>query len=341
MSKGFELNGPTSSPLHLRFILNTFYSGPQAWFFMADDRGYFRDEGLVIEFSEGDTLANAVPRLADGRYDVGYGDMNALVELAAARPDDAPVAVFAMHNRAPYTIAVPAAGPARVPADLAGRRLVTHPNDAAWRMFPEFCRACGLDRSQVSIDVSDLPHRELIPMVLEGRWDGIFGFVNTLAAQAIEAGLDPTHSLRHFEWRHHVPSLYGAALMVTRSLLRTNPQAVGGLVRAVNRGLHDTVADVDAAIESVARRNPALDRNANRARLAGTLKLEMGHPEGATIGIGAIDPARLAEAATLIAGAKSLPSIASPARLFDASFLPPPSDRVRSLAERSAAADTR
>lgn len=321
-----------AAPLRLRFILNTFYSGPQAWFFMADDRGYFRDEGLAVDFSEGDTLANAVPKLADGLYDAGYGDLNALVECAAARPDDAPVAVFAMHNRSPYTIAVAADSPLRTPGDLAGRRLVTHPNDAAWRMFPEFCAACGIDASTLQIEVSALPHRELVPMVLQGRWDGIFGFVNTLGAQTIEAGLDPARVLRHFEWQHHVPSLYGAALMVTRRLLQTQPQAVAGLVRAVNRGLQDTVADIDAAIDAVARRNPALDRAANRARLAGTLQLEMGHPEGATLGIGAVDPARLRTTVALMARSKALARLPAAEQLFDASFLPPVGERVHSLA---------
>jgi NitT/TauT family transport system substrate-binding protein len=320
------------APQRLRFILNTFYSGPQAWFFVADDKGYFREEGLVVEFTEGDTLANAVPRLADGLYDAGYGDMNALVECAASRPEDAPVAVFAMHNRSPYTIAVPAAGLVLAPQDLVGTRLVTHPNDAAWRMFPEFCAACGIDPASVSIEVSELPHKDIVPLMLAGRWDGLFGFVNTIGAQTIEAGLDPA-LLRHFEWQHHVPSLYGAALMVTPALRAEHPAAVAGLVRAVNRGLADTVADPDAAIAAVARRNPGLDRVANRARLVGTLGLEMAHPEGARIGIGAVNPERLAATAVLMALAKGLPSVPAAARLFDGGFLPPLDARVRTLAE--------
>jgi len=327
----------TAAPLRLRFILNTFYSGPQAWFFLAQDRGYFEEEGLAIDFTEGDTLANAVPKLADGLYDAGYGDLNALVEWASARPDDAPVAVYAMHNRSPYTIAVPAASGLRTPQDLAGRTLVTHPNDAAWRMFPEFCAACGIDIAQVAIETSTLAHRDIVPLLLAGRWDGLFGFVNTLNAQTLEAGLDPARVLRHFEWRHHVPSLYGAALMVTPALRRDHPQAVAGLVRAVNRGVADTVADIDAAIDAVARRNPAIDRAANRARLAGTLALEMGDAEGAVLGIGALDPLRLERTVALMARAKQLARPPAAARLFDPSFLPPLDQRVRSLSAMEAA----
>lgn len=322
----------TGAPVPLRFILNTFYSGPQAWFFLADDRGYFREEGLDIAFTEGDTLANAVPKLMTGAYDAGYGDMNALVEWASAHPEEAPVGVFAMHNRSPYTIAVPAAGQTLQPTDLAGLSLVTHPNDAAWRMFPEFCAACGIDASRVKIEVSDLPHREIVPRMLEGRWDGLFGFVNTIRAQTIEAGLDPDTALRHFEWQHWVPSLYGAAVMVTPALLRDHPSTVSGLVRAVNRGVVDAVADIDAAIDAVVRRNPAIDRAANRERLAGTLALEMAHPEGATLGIGAVDLARIAQTIALMARAKALAHPPSPERLFDGRFLPPVPERVTTLA---------
>jgi NitT/TauT family transport system substrate-binding protein len=318
--------------LPLRFILNTFYSGPQAWFFLADDRGYFRDEGLAIEFHEGDTLANAVPRLADGLFDVGYGDLNALIECVAARPEAAPVAVYALHNRSPYTIAVNAAGALRHPRDLAGKRLVSHPNDAAWRLLPELCAACGVDPDSLSIEFSDLPHRELVPLLLAGRWDGLFGCVNTLHAQALEAGVDPAIHLRHLPWHAFLPSLYGGALMVTQALAQRHPQQVAGLVRAVQRGVADTVADVDAAIDAVARRNPAIDRVANRARLVGTLALEMAHPEGASLGLGAVDPERLATCIALISRAKGLPPPAAPA-VFNPAFLPDAHTRIRILAQ--------
>ncbi|TCT06145.1 ABC transporter substrate-binding protein [Aquabacter spiritensis] len=317
------------APLRLNFILNTFYSGPQAWFFVADDRGYFRDEGLDVRFTAGDTLANAVPRIAEAGFDAGYGDLNALVEYAAVHPETAPIAVFAMHNRSPYTLAVPAAGPVRAPRDLAGRRLAAHPNDAAWRMFPEFCRATGLDPSGIRIEFCDLPHKEMVPLMLAGRWDGLFGFVNTLDAQTLEAGLDPAALLRHLEWRVHVPALYGAAVMVSRALRATRPEAVGGLVRAINRGLADVVADIEAATDAVVRRDPAIDRAANRARLVGTLGLEMAHPEAATAGIGPVDPARLGAAIATIAGAKDLPRVPDIGDIFDPAFLPPPPLRVR------------
>lgn len=320
---------PSPAPTRLRrlrMILNTFVSGPQAWFFLADERGYLAREGIALDFTPGDTAANAVPKVADGRFEVGYGDMNALIELSGrGGPLDA-VGVYATFTASPYTIAVPADGPVIAAAGLAGRRLGAHPNDAAMLMWPEFAAAAGLATDAAAIDICTDPHARMVADLLEhGRWDGLFGFVNTLRAAAIEAGIDHGARLRFIEYRDVVPDLYGSVLLVSRRLAQDEPEVVAGLVRAVNHALADTFADPDAAIAAVARRDPAIDRAANHARLTGTLALEMA---GAADGVGWVDMARLDRAIALICRAKGLPRVPAAAELFDARFLPPASARV-------------
>ena len=316
--------------MRIRVILNTFYSGPQAWFFVAADKGYFAEEGLDVDFTPGDTLANAVPRVASGAFDIGYGDMNALIEMAAHDPAAAPIAVYVMHGWSPYTIAVAADGPVRGPADLAGRTLLTHPNDAALRMFPEFAHQTGLDPASPTIIEATAHHKILIAQVLAGEADGLFGFVNTLASAAIEAGIDPGR-LRHFEWRTHVPDICGAAIIASQSLITESPDAVRGFVRAVNRAVADVIVDPDAGIAAVARRDPSIDIAANKARLMGTLAMEMNHPDSGILGLGDVQPMRLARAIALIAAAKGLPSTPSPNRIFTRAFLPPEAERIHSV----------
>ena len=58
----------------IKMVLNWKYEGPQAWFFLAQDKGYFKEEGLDVEFDQGEDLltrlvpAEAAARLvADGR----------------------------------------------------------------------------------------------------------------------------------------------------------------------------------------------------------------------------------------------------------------------------------
>ena len=321
----------------LRMQLNTFYSGPQAWFYLADERGYLRDEGLTVEFTEGDTAANTVPKMANGDdkggFDVGYGDINALISHVANGLPNAPLAVFASYNASPYTIAVPAESTIRTPQDLAGKLLAAHPQDAAMLLFPEFCKKTGLDPSTVRTVIDAAPHSAMVRELLAGKpggWDGMFGFVNTLIAASIDAGIDQK-ALRYIEYHDHLPELYGMALMVTRELATAEPETVRGLLRAFNRGLVDTIADPGAAIEALAQRNTAINRESNHRRLIGTLQLEMSRAEGGMLGIGDLNDARFTRGIALLVATKNLPFHPTASDLFDRRFLPPLDERVRSL----------
>lgn len=317
----------------LRMQLNTFYSGPQAWFFLAEERGYLRDEGLAIEFVEGDTAANTIPKMAAGQLDLGYGDLNALIDHRVRGLPGAPVAVFSSYTASPYTIAVARGGPVRGVADLAGRRLAAHPNDAALRLFPEFCQRTGLDASGVRIEIDAAPHNAMVPQLLAGRWDGLFGFVNTLIAASIDAGMPhPREHLHFIEYADHVPELYGMAIMASPALIASEPHTVSAVLRALNRGLRDTVADPQAAIDALARRNPAMNRESNLRRLQGTLGLEMAGAEGARLGIGDLDDARLGRAIELIRLVGGHAAAVQAGDIFRRDWLPPLQERVRSLA---------
>jgi NitT/TauT family transport system substrate-binding protein len=319
----------------IKFALNTFYSGPQAWFYLADDLGYFREEGLELAFVQGDTAANVVPRLADQSlgFDCGYGDVNALIEWIGQYGSACAQVVYGVHNASPYTIAVPAASKAKSIADLAGQVIASHPNDAALKMFPELALKCGLSASDFVIELCSDPHPLMVSeLVNQHRWPAMFGFVNTLRAAGLEKNIDPDAALRFFEYRNLVPELYGAGLMVTPKFAQHYPDRVTGLVRAVNRGLRACIEDIDAAIDALVRRDPKVDRAANKARLIGTLGLEMAHLEGGEHGIGHIDDKRMNASIDLILRAKGYRYRPLASQVFTLQYLPPHSQRIFSLA---------
>src|SRR5262245_1002858 len=109
---------PAAAQTKLKMVLNWKYQGPQGWFFLAEDRGCFKAEGLDIQIDQGDGSATPIPRVASGTYDIGFGDINALIEFAARKPEEAPIAVYVMYNRPPFTIAVKASSAIKTPKDL-------------------------------------------------------------------------------------------------------------------------------------------------------------------------------------------------------------------------------
>src|SRR5215213_10283523 len=70
----------------LKLVLNWKYQGPQGMFFLAEDKGYFKAEGLEVTIDQGDGSATPIPKVASGTYDIGFGDINALIEFAARKP---------------------------------------------------------------------------------------------------------------------------------------------------------------------------------------------------------------------------------------------------------------
>ena len=104
----------------IKMVLNWKYQGPQAWFFVAQDRGYFKAEGLDVEIDQGEGSSAPIAKIAAGAYTAGFGDINAVIDFAARRPSEAPVGVYMLYNTPPFTVAVKADGPIRSPKDFEG-----------------------------------------------------------------------------------------------------------------------------------------------------------------------------------------------------------------------------
>jgi len=322
------LSVPAAAQTKLKMVLNWKYQGPQGWFFLADDRGYFKAEGLDVQIDQGNGSGAAVPLVANGTYDVGFGDINALIELAARKPDEAPIAVYVMYNRPPFTIAVKADSPIKKPKDFVGKKLGGAANDGALKLFPALCKMTKVDCSKVEITNMQPNLRE--QMLMQGQVDGVFGYVNTIRFSAKLIGV-ADDKLRYINFGDYGMDLYSNAIIVSRKLVKDNPKAVAGFLRALNKGLQDSLKDPNAAVAAVAKREPLIKTPVERERFDATLQDEMNHPEIAKIGLGNADPERLKKSIDILVEANSLPRTPSVAEIFTPAFLPPVDDLPKKL----------
>lgn len=318
-----------------KLLLNTSFSGPVSFLLLADDKGYLRDEGLTVTFAEGDGAAAIVPKVRSGAYDLGYGDLTALIErIAREKPNEGPVAIWTTFNSVPFTIAVDAKSSIRAPKDFEGKTISGHPLDAALVTFDMFAKANGVDASKVTtVQSSAAMGDQVAGMLRKNDVQGVFGFVKTIIASVAPLGIDGSKELRFINYADALPDMYGNGLFVTRETYRDSASSLKSLVRAFNRALADTIQDPGVAIDALAKRSPSARRDVNLTRLVGTLKSEMAHPEGAKIGIGDMDDARLGRLIDLVVTAKKLPRKPAVREVFDRSFLPPENERIRSLAK--------
>lgn len=319
---------PVQAQTKLKMVLNWKYQGPQGWFFLADDRGYFKAEGLDMVIDQGNGSGAGVPLVANGAYDVAFGDLNALIELAAKKPDDAPIAVYVMYNRPPFTVAVKADSPIKSPKDFEGRTLGGAANDGALKLFPALCKTAKIDCDKVKITNMQPNLRE--QMLMQGQVDGVFGYVNTIRFSAKLMGVDDS-KLRYINYGDYGMDLYSNAIIVSKKLVKEKPEVVKGLVRAINKGLEDALKDPAAAVAAVAKREPLIQIPVERERFDATLKDEMNHPEIATIGLGNVDMDRLKKSIDILVMAENLPRTPAVAEIFTPAFLPPSSELPHKL----------
>lgn len=202
----------------LKFSLNAPFDGSNAAFFLAEQQGYFRAEGLDVTLDASGGTGEVISRVSSGAYDAGFGDQTALVEFIAKNPTVSPKAVLTVYYRSPLCVATVAKAGVAGPKDLAGKTLSAAQTDGAYRLFPAFCSSVGIKPDAVNFKFGDLRIREAL--LLRGEVDGIVGFDSTIYFNLVPQGIKP-EDLRFLHYADH-----GSTSTATRSWSRASCSTV-------------------------------------------------------------------------------------------------------------------
>lgn len=313
-----------SSPTELKVSLNAPYDGSNAAFFLAEQRGYYAAAGLHCQFDTSGGAVESVGRIGTGVYDFAFTDLNVLIDFAAKNPEKAPRDVFMLYYRSPFSVITFAKSGIGKPDDLSGKTLDASITDGAYRLFPAYCNATGLDPKSVKWKFVDLRLRETL--LLRGEVDAILGFDSTSYFNLVKAGAK-SGDIKFLYYSDAGLPLYGNSLAASKKMIETAPDVVKRFVAASARGWLDAVKDPAAAIAALAKKDSLTDSKLETEKLKWVIEHQITSPESRASGLGAVDQARLAKSIAIVKQAFELP-LAPPAdQVFDQRFMPPADQR--------------
>jgi NitT/TauT family transport system substrate-binding protein len=309
----------------VKFSLDFKFEGPAAPFVVAIDKGYFKAERLDVTIDTAGGSLEPINRVASGTYDMGFGDINSLIKFRDANPGTPIKAVFMVYNKPPFSIVGRKSRGVTAPKDLEGKKLGAPPPDGAYAQWPIFVQANEIDASKVTIVSVGFPVRE--PMLASGEVDAITGFSFSSYINLKDRGV-PASDITVLLMADYGVNLYGNAVIVNPKFAAEKPEAVKGFLRALLKGLRETVKQPAIAVESVLKRNDIAKKDVELERLQMAIRDNILTPEVKANGFGGVDPARLDKSIDQIALTYTFKNPKPKGSdIFDSSFLPSDADR--------------
>ncbi len=276
------------------------FNGRHAYYFVALEKGFYRDAGLEVEIVRGTGSADVVRTVAAGRAQLGFADTGTLI-ISRTNQNLAAKVVAIVYNRPPHAIYCHEDVGVRGPKDLEGKTIADTAGSANPLIFPALARAAGVDKDKVKWIVAD--SASLPAMLVSRQVDCVAQF--SVGQPLLERRAAPK-KLARILYAEAGLDFYGSGIMASDSVLKEQPDLVRRFVAATVRGMEVAFADPAEAGRIMNKVHPQVDAAIGQAETELVRELAV-TPLTRARGLGYIDPKRMEQTRDVVAEAFNLP----------------------------------
>lgn len=320
----FAAQAQLESP-KVKVMLDWTIQGTHAPFFVAERKGYFKQEGLEVQIDRGTGAGNTANAVASGAYDIGYIDQSVVVKHNALNPGKTLQSYYIAFDVTPMAfVSLRGKANIRTPRDLDGRRVAAPPNSANVVTLPILLKAANAEN--VKVNWQFVAPQLMAPMLLRGDADAIGGFVNSQVPAVLEMGpkMEEVTIMRYSDFG---VDMYSLALASRKEWVDANPKTIAAFVRAFNKGYRDVIADPAYGIQVMKERDPLFNAQLEAIRLDLALGLTV-TPHVRANGMSTVVPARMQKTIDTVVASENLPAKPGMSDVWTDRFLPPQAERM-------------
>ena len=293
--------------------LNWFYVGDHSPYFVATDKGWYKEEGLEVNIVPGKGSGDVVKKVDVGSAEFGIVDTGVLI---VARAQGAKVKVVSMlFDKSPYCMWMWKDSGINSPKDLVGKKIGAPPGDAQRTIFPALAAANGFDADKVTF--VNISAEAKFSALASKQVDVVFDYYSGAPFFYKALGQENT---KYMMFADYGVDVYSNALVVTDKYAKENGSIIKRFVKASLRGWEFTLKNPEEAIDILVKNRPEIDK----PLMLGNLKLIIDlfrTDRYKQNGIGWVDDNKMADSIKIISQYRDLKVNMKPSDVYTNEFL--------------------
>ena len=305
-------NTPVTFSLDFRAL------GRHAAWYVALEKGYYKNAGLDVTIIPSQGTAQAIQSVESKAAQFAFSDVAGLV---AARANSGVTAkmVAVIYQKAPYAIfSLRSGANVTKPEQLENLEIASGAGSFTQKVIEAFMKERGLKAETVKYTNIDPAAR--IGMLVAKKVPAIETFAMSMPGVVKAAG---GADAQMFLLANAGLTLYSNGILVREDYLKAEPNKVKGFIKASLQGWKDTIAHPKEAADIVAKHIKGLDPDVAAQEIA-IVNALVATPESRGKGLGTIDTKQMAASVELIAKGIGAEGKVAAKDVYDTSALPTP-----------------